>query len=702
MLAISRKMKSKYFMSSVKDQKKIAEKISTKAKTNSIDITQDEYQSLIDWVHLLDYNYHTLDKPLVSDTEYDDFFSALKNIEAKHPSWMTSSSPTHRVGGAILPVFTKGTHRLPMLSLANSYDPQDLLDFDQRIQNFLKIESKFEYFCEPKFDGLSMELIYENGVLTKALTRGDGVIGEDVTVNVKTIKSVPLRLNTKLPPELLEVRGEVLITKEDFKNLNQFQEKEGLPTFANPRNAAAGSIRQLDSKISASRPLKFFGYNLGDYKGITFSSQSNVYAKFKELGIPTYAQATRICDSINGVVEYYNELEHTKSKLPFDIDGLVVKINSIKTQEELGMVAKSPRWATAAKFKPDTVETTVEEIFCQVGRTGAITPVALMKPVKVGGVTVTYATLHNQEEIDRKDIRVGDTVVIQRAGDVIPEIVRSIPEKRDKNSKPYRLPTHCPGCDSKLHEHPDEAVIRCLNPECPAILKESLKHFASRRAMNIEKMGDRWIETFVDTRLVHSFADFYHLKKSDLLNLDRQGEKSADNILKSIELSKKTTLARFIYALGIRYIGETTAKHLADHFLNIERFVEASEDELMKVPEIGEKVAKSVLTWLSSKSNRNQVKALITAGITVADAKVNTSGPLSGKSFLITGTLPLARDKAQAQIQENGGKLLSGVSSKLNFLVVGDDPGSKLEKANSLGVTIVGWDEVLKMIENGP
>lgn len=689
-------------MSSTIDQKKIAEKIFKKTRANPAEVTQDEYHSLINWVHQLDYHYHTLDTPLVSDKEYDDFFSALKDIENRHPNWLTPTSPTHRVGGEILPMFTKGTHRIPMLSLANSYDPDDLIDFDQRIQNFLKIESSFEYFCEPKFDGLSMELIYENGLLTKALTRGDGITGEEVTINVKTIKSIPLRLNSKTPPELLEVRGEVLITKEDFKALNQFQEKEGLPTFANPRNAAAGSIRQLDSKITASRPLKFFGYNLGEYKGIQFNSQSDVYEKFKILGIPTYAQATRICENIADVVTYYKDLEQTKSKLPFDIDGLVIKINSRKTQEELGMVAKSPRWATAAKFKPDTVETVVEKIFCQVGRTGAITPVALMKPVKVGGVTVTYATLHNQEEIDRKDIRVGDTVVIQRAGDVIPEIVKSLPEKRGENSKPYKMPNLCPACSSQLHEHPDEAVIRCLNPECPAILKESLKHFASRRAMNVEKMGDRWIETFVDSGLVKSFADFYHLKKSDLLNLDRQGEKSAENILKSIEHSKKTTLARFIYSLGIRYIGETTAKHLADHFLNVERFVDAKEDELMKVPEIGEKVAQSIITWLSSKTNRSQVKALLSAGVTVAEATVNTSGPLSGKSFLVTGTLPLARDKAQARIQENGGKLLSGVSSKLNFLVVGDDPGSKLEKANNLGVTIISWDDVLKMIENGP
>lgn len=689
-------------MSSIKDQKKIAEKIFTKTRTHPLDVTQEDYQLLVDWVYQLDYHYHSLDKPLVSDKEYDDFFSTLKDIEIKHPEWLTENSPTHRVGGETLSLFSKGTHRLPMLSLTNSYNPEDLVDFDSRIKNFLKVESKIEYFCEPKFDGLSMELIYEKGLLVKALTRGDGVTGEDVTLNVKTIKSVPLRLNSSHPPELLEVRGEVLITKVDFKNLNQFQEKEGLATFANPRNAAAGSIRQLDSKVSASRPLKFFGYNLGDYQGIEFTSQHDVYEKFKALGIPTYFQAARVCKNILEVVEYYSELEHSKSNLPFDIDGLVVKVNSLKTQEELGMIAKSPRWATAAKFKPETVETVIEDIFCQVGRTGAITPVALMKPVKVGGVTVTYATLHNQEEIDRKDIRVGDSVIIQRAGDVIPEIVRSLGEKRHKNSVPYRLPTHCPACRSELIENPDEAVIRCLNPECPAILKESLKHFASRRAMNIEKMGDRWIEIFVDNKLVTSFADFYHLKKSDLLNLERQGEKSADNILKSIEQSKKTTLPRFIYSLGIRYIGETTAKHLADHFLSVERFINSSEEELMRVPEIGEKVAQSVLKWLSNKTNIDQVKALLSAGITVAETNVNTSGPLSGKSFLITGTLPLSRDKAQAQIQENGGKLLGSVSSKLNFLVVGDDPGSKLEKASSRGVTVISWEDVLKMIETGP
>lgn len=699
LLALNLKMKFIYIMSSIKDQKIVAEKrIEKFAKTPS-QFTEDDYHGLASWINFLDHHYHTLDKPIVADKEYDDYFAVLKQVEEKHPDWLLPHTPTQRIGGDVLPNFTKGTHRIAMLSLTNSYNPQDLIEFDQRIQNFLKINSSPEYFCEPKFDGLSMELIYENGFLVRALTRGDGLIGEDVTQNVKTIKSIPLRLNTESPPELLEVRGEVLINKDDFAKLNQFQEKEGLPAFANPRNAAAGSIRQLDSKVTASRPLKFFGYNLGDYKGISFTSQSDVYEKFHKLGIPTYAQSTKICSKISDVVEFYEKLEKTKSTLHFDIDGLVIKINSLKLQEELGLVAKSPRWATAAKFKPDTAQTIIVEIFCQVGRTGAITPVALMKPIKVGGVTITHATLHNQEEIDRKDVRVGDTVTIQRAGDVIPEILGPVLKKRPPTAAAFKMPTQCPACQQPVVAVPDEAILRCVNPACPAILKESLKHFSSRRAMNIEKMGDRWIETFVDKGLVTSFVDFYFLKKSDLLNLDRQGEKSADNILKSIDQSKKTTLTRFIYALGIRYIGETTAKHLADHFLNIERFINAGEDELMKIPEIGQKVARSILNWLSSSINREQVKQLINAGIQIPEGKVNISGPLSGKSFLITGTLPVSRDKAQAQIQENGGKLLSSVSSKLNYLIIGEEPGSKLEKASNLGVTIIGWDEVLKMIE---
>jgi DNA ligase (NAD+) len=543
-----------------------------------------------------------------------------------------------------------------------------------------------------------MEIVYENGVFTKAITRGDGTVGELVTQNVKTIKSIPLKLKTKNPPALLEIRGEVLMHKSDFAELNDYQQSEGLPTFANPRNAAAGTIRQLDPKITAERPLKFYAYALGDYQGIDFKNQKDIYDHFHDFGIPTYPTLTKICDNINQVVDFYSDFEKKRHELPFDVDGIVIKVFDFKLQEELGLVARSPRWATAAKFAPQQAVTKILEIQCQVGRTGAITPVAIMEPVKVGGVTVTNATLHNQEEIDRKNIRVGDTVVIQRAGDVIPEVVEVVLEKRADDSKPFHLPKHCPSCAEKLVHSEGEVVVRCVNPKCPAKLKESLKHFASRRAMNIEKLGDRWIDIFVDSGFVKGFSDFYKLEKHQLLTLERQGEKSADNILKSISSSKQTTLARFIYSLGIRYVGETTAKHLANHFVTIENFLNPKDQELLEIPEIGPKVAMAIQEWLDAKSNIKEVHSLLAAGITFEKITRNTEGPLKGKSFLITGTLAIPRDQAKEIIEKNGGKILSSVSSKLNFLVVGSDPGSKLEKAQGLGVAIIAWDELEKML----
>jgi DNA ligase (NAD+) len=657
-----------------------------------------DYLELYALVQHHDHLYHTLDKPKISDFDFDKFFSLLKQTEELHPDWIAPDSPTHRVGGATLSHFEKAAHRKPMLSLSNSYNAEDILAFDERIKKFLKTEINFVYFCEPKFDGLSMELVYEDGILTKALTRGDGSVGELVTQNIKTIKSIPLKLKTKNPPALLEVRGEVLIHKSDFAELNEYQQSEGLATFANPRNVAAGTIRQLDPKITAERPLKFYAYALGEYSGISFENQSDVYKKFAELGIPTYESLTCICETAQDVVTFYSEFEKKRHELPFDVDGVVIKVFSFKLQDELGMVAKSPRWATAAKFPPQQAETFIKEIQCQVGRTGAITPVAIMEPVKVGGVTITNATLHNQEEIDRKDIRIGDFVIIQRAGDVIPEVVEVVLAKRNPEAQPFKLPDHCPSCDEKLVSTEDEVVIRCINPKCPAKIKEALKHFASRRAMNIEKLGDRWIDVFVDNKLVKGFADFYSLTKADLLSLDRQGEKSADNIIKSISHSKKTTLARFIFSLGIRYVGETTAKHLANHFVTVENFISTTDEDLLNVPEIGPKVATAITDWLKDKSNIKEVEALIAAGIVFEKVTRTTEGPLKGKSFLITGTLKIPRDEAKEIIEKNGGKILSSVSAKLNYLVVGEDPGSKLEKAQGLGVTIVSWDEIEAML----
>ncbi|WP_413292070.1 NAD-dependent DNA ligase LigA [Bdellovibrio sp. HCB185ZH] len=647
-----------------------------------------------------DYNYYVMDRPSITDYEYDQLFDELLKIEKSEKGLDLTDSPSQRVGGKVLESFTKATHRLPMLSLANSYSPEDIFEFDERIKKFLSSDKDVEYFCELKFDGLSMEIIYENGQLVRALTRGDGTIGEDVTENIKTIKSIPLKL--KNAPEIFEVRGEVLIFKKDFAELNETQQESGQPTFANPRNAAAGSMRQLDSKIAAARPLKFFGYALGMVEGKEFETQQGIQKYFAEHGIPTAIKSNpdlvRLCNGPEEVVEYYHHIEKVRSSLPFDIDGIVIKVNSLRLQDDLGLVARSPRWATAAKFKPEQATTVVENIHVQVGRTGALTPVAIMKPVKVGGVTVTNSTLHNQDEIDRKDVRIGDTVIIQRAGDVIPEVVAVVLEKRPKNSKPFLMPEKCPACGSPVHKAEGEVVTRCTNPLCIAMVKESLKHFVGRRAMNLDKIGDRLIETLVDNKMLMSFSDFYRLTKEDILSLERQGEKSAENIITSIENSKKPTLARFIFGLGIRFVGEQTAKLLADHFVNIENFLNASEEELLQVPEIGPKVATSIREWTSNKKLVKEVHEMIKLGVEITNPVRATEGALSGMSFLITGTLPVKRDDAKDVIEKNGGKILSSVSSKLSYLVVGDDPGSKVDKAQTLGVKIISWEDLLKMI----
>lgn len=649
-----------------------------------------------------DHQYHVLDQPLISDYEYDQLVEELLKIEQNEDGLDLTDSPSQRVGATPLGSFEKASHRLPMLSLANSYSTEDILEFDERTKKFLSTQDDIDYLCEPKFDGLSMELIYENGRLVRALTRGDGTVGEDVTQNIKTIRSIPLKLSLSDPPALLEVRGEVLMFKKDFANLNELQQESGLQTFANPRNAAAGTIRQLDSKIAASRPLKFFAYALGAVDGVKFSSQYEVETFFAKAGLPSAINhelnLVRVCKGGNAVIDYYQYVEKIRSKLPFDIDGIVIKVNSLALQDDLGLVARSPRWASAAKFKPEQAQTLVENIIVQVGRTGALTPVAIMRPVKVGGVTVTNATLHNQDEIDRKDIRVGDTVIVQRAGDVIPEIVSVVTDLRPPDSKAFLIPSTCPACGSAAQRVEGEVVTRCVNPLCIAMVKESLKHFVARRAMNIDKVGDRLIETFVDNKLVLRFSDFFRLSKEDIMSLERQGDKSAQNIIDSIHNSKTPTLARFIFSLGIRFVGEQTAKLLADHFLTIEKFLAANEEELLQVPEIGPKVAKSIVEWTNNPKLSQEVHEMQTLGVKITNPMRSQEGPLSGKSFLITGTLPVKRDDAKDLIERNGGKILGSVSSKLNYLVVGDDPGSKVEKAQGLGVQIITWDQLQTML----
>lgn len=653
------------------------------------------------------YRYHTLDKPEISDQDFDRLFNELLALEKNHPELDTSDSPSLRVGGTVLDGFSKKNHRLPMLSLANTYSAEELHEFDARIKKFLGSENEIEYFCEPKFDGLALELIYEKGLLTGAITRGDGTTGEDVLTNVRTINSVPLRLMTESPPNLLEVRGEVLMLKEDFLRLNLSQEEEGLPTFANPRNAAAGSIRQLDSNITAQRCLHFFAYAHGMIDGIIFSNQSEFEEKLATWGFRVAGQhkkkpLRKICFGPNEIADFYNQIEKFRHELPFDIDGVVIKVNDFKLQEDLGLVARSPRWATAAKYQPEQAHTTILEIQIQVGRTGALTPVAIMKPVKVGGVTVSNATLHNADEIARKDIRIGDTVLIQRAGDVIPEIVAVVLDKRPAGVKSFEMPAHCPACNTLAVRQEGEAVLRCPNASCPAVFKESLKHFVSRKAMNVDKVGDKLIDTFVDSDLIHTFADLYRLNKDKLLSLERQGEKSVDNILQSLAKSKNTTLARFIYALGIRFVGEQTAKSLAHHFKLLEQFLNSTAEELVGLPDIGPKVSESIVQWLNNPANKKSARDLLEVGIEIEKPKIVISdGPLTGKSFVITGTLPVKREDAQLAIESAGGKVLSSVSSKLNFLVAGEEAGSKLAKAEKLGVAIIDWDQLNQMISAG-
>ncbi len=650
-----------------------------------------------------DYNYYVLDYPKISDQEYDRLFAQLAQLEAEHPQFITPDSPTQRIASLAASSFEKLAHRTPMLSLSNSYSPEDILAFKDRALKFLDQAGDFEFYCEPKFDGLAMELIYENGLLVGALTRGDGSAGENVLSNVRTIRSIPLKLHTEAPPALVEVRGEILIFKEDFKKLNEAQQEAGEVPFANPRNAAAGTIRQLDSKITAQRPLRFFAYALGAVEGVSFESQHQLTEQFAKWGLPVVAQVDAklscLVKSSADAVTYYHHIEKTRPQLAFDIDGIVVKINDFTLQERLGFVARNPRWATAAKFAPEQGTTLIKEIIIQVGRTGALTPVAIMEPVRVGGVSISHATLHNQEEILRKDIRIGDTVVIQRAGDVIPEVVEVILNKRPADSEVFQIPNKCPVCHQKATQLEGEVILRCPNLLCPAVLKESLKHFVARRAMNIEKLGDKLIENFVEHSLIKSFSDIYRMNYDDLMAVERQGEKSAQNLLAAIEKSKDTSLSRFIFALGIRFVGEQTAKSLAQHFESIEALAKAKQEELLLVEDIGPKVAESLIQAFESSRLKKEIAALQKLGVKISNKKSDLeSSNLKGKKFVITGTLPRGRNEVKELIESNGGLVLSSVSKKADFVLAGEEAGSKLEKAQELGVAVLDWEQFQKML----
>ncbi|NCN40584.1 NAD-dependent DNA ligase LigA [bacterium] len=682
---------------------------------------QRQIQTLKEALRHHEYLYHVLDQPEITDSEYDKIFHELKSLEEKHPEYLTADSPTQRVGFEPLSQFEKVAHRRPMISLGNAFSEEDLRDFHKRLLKHLQLEEpNWTYFCEPKLDGLAVELIYVDGVFTQALTRGDGSVGEDVTQNLKTLKSLPLKLREtdQTKPALkgvFEIRGEALMNKADFKELNLAQEDAGMTPFANPRNAAAGSIRQLDAKVAASRPLRLYSYAPGVTENVNVRSQKEWMEWLGELGLPqlgaedfskvkslwkNFKSGQKVnplgahCKNIDEAIEYYELILSLRSQLPFDIDGVVIKVNEFAIQEELGEVARSPRWATAAKFPPEQGKTTVNSISIQVGRTGALTPVAQLEPVLVGGVTISNATLHNQSEIERKDVRVGDHVLIQRAGDVIPEVVSVLLDERPKNSKKFQMPSHCPSCGEEAVQPEGEVVLRCVNPVCPARLNESLKHFVSRRAMNIDKLGDKIVEQLTEAGLVRTFSDLYRLKIEDLEALPRQGKKSSQNIIDSIEKSKKSSLHRLIYSLGIRFVGEQTAKSLASHFGDLESFLKANEEELLTIEDIGPKVASSILNSLSSQDFVKEAKSLIQLGVHVESAKTPKGSQFAGMTFVITGTLPVKRDEAKAFIEHRGGKVSGSVSKKTSYLLAGEEAGSKLEKARELEVPVLSWDEL--------
>lgn len=648
------------------------------------------------------YRYHVLDDPVISDAEYDQLFQRLVYLETQHPDLIRQDSPTQRVGSQALKEFAEVQHEIPMLSLENAFSDEDIYSFDQRIHDRLKSHEAIEYCCEPKLDGIAINIRYENGNLVSAATRGDGTTGEDVTENIKTIKMIPLHLRGSHYPRILDARGEVLMSKKGFVELNQAQTKKNGKLFANPRNAAAGSLRQLNSRITAERPLEIYFYGVGAFEGYKLPRfHREILTCLSEWGLRT-SQLVTVVQGAEGCLNYYHTINKKREKLPYEIDGVVYKVNDLKLQNELGFRTRAPRWAIAHKFAAQEAQTIIEAVEFQVGRTGALTPVARLKPVFVHGVTVSNATLHNMDEIRRKDIHIGDTVIVRRAGDVIPEIVGIIKSSRPKHIKKITLPKDCPVCHSSIEAIEGEAVARCTGGLfCPAQRKESIKHFASRRAMDIEGLGDKLVDQLVDSDLIVSVGDIYHLKKSELENLERMGEKSALNLLDQIEKSKKTTLARFLYSLGIREVGEATAKQLAIYFKTLPALESASEELLQSVPDIGPIVAAHIDHFFKEKHNRDVISKLIKAGVHWEEVKERKNMPLADKTFVITGTLDsMTRDEIKEHLETLGAKVAGSVSSKTSYVIVGADPGSKYTKAKKLGIHILEEKAFLKLLND--
>ena len=650
-----------------------------------------------------EYEYHVLDNPTIPDAEYDRLFHQLKALEAAHPELITADSPTQRVGAKPLSGFAQIRHEIPMLSLDNAFSDEEFYAFVKRIEDrLIRLPEPLTFCCEPKLDGLAVSILYVNGVLTQAATRGDGTTGEDITANIRTIRNIPLQLLMDNPPARLEVRGEVFMPHAGFERLNQLALEKGEKTFANPRNAAAGSLRQLDPKITSKRPLVLNAYSIGIAEGVDLpNTHYDRLQWLKSIGIPVNLEI-RLCNGTDEVLDFYRDIQNKRSSLGYDIDGTVLKINDIALQEKLGFISKAPRWAIAYKFPAQEELTRLNDVEFQVGRTGAITPVAKLEPVFVAGVTVSNATLHNGDEIERLDIAIGDTVVIRRAGDVIPQIIGVLHDRRPADARPIIFPKTCPVCDSAIVRIEGEAVARCTGGLfCAAQRKEALKHFVSRKAMDIDGVGGKLIEQLVDRELVHTPADLFKLDLTTLTRLERMGTKSAENALASLEKAKNTTLARFIFALGIREVGEATALNLANHFKTLEALQNADLEALQQVPDVGEVVANRILAFWHEPHNVAVVNDLIAQGVhwETVETKEVTENRFKGKTVVLTGTLTqMGRNEAKALLQDMGAKVSGSVSAKTDFVIAGDAAGSKLTKAQELGVTVLTEEEFLAQI----
>ena len=661
----------------------------------------DTIKSLRKQINDHNYQYYVLDNPIISDGEYDKLLKELELIENKYPEYIIPESPTQRIGAQPIDSFGTVTHRITMMSLANAMSEDELKAFDKRLKKKLNSSEKIEYVVEPKLDGLAVELIYEKGKFINGSTRGDGNTGEDITSNLKTINSVPLILRDDIVslPDLVEVRGEVFIRKQDFEILNAKRTQANNQPFANARNAAAGSLRQLDPKITATRSLSIYCYQAGVVDGVNLNTHSEFLEKLKGWGLPVNPEI-KIVKGIEKAIQFHKELEGARNEFPYEIDGSVIKVNSLPIRNKLGTRSRSPRWAIAGKFKAQQVTTVIKDIFPSVGRTGAVTPVARLEPVEVGGVTVTNATLHNQDEIDRKDIRIGDTVIIERSGDVIPKVIKVIQEKRTNDAKSYHLPDHCPECNNQLIRPQNEVVFRCSNFSCPAKIKGNIKHFVSKDALDIDGLGEKLIDQLVNEKIIKNVDDLFQINKNQLANLDRMGDKSADNIVESINNSKLTTFSRFIYALGIRHVGEHTSKLLEDAFDgNFDLLLEASFEDLESIDEVGPIVAQSIIEFWNVDSNKQIANNCFEFGLKLERKNKKVDQILNGKTLVFTGSLEkFTRKVAKEMVVNKGGRVSNAISKNTNFLVAGPGSGAKLEKAKKLGINIINEDEFEQLV----